>query len=166
MQKKIIVETLNNQTSIEQTSILDDIQESYEMTTTGKRFANYLIDMFSFYAVFFIIGIILALVAPETLEIFEDESTSFKFAERIFSMLCYGLYMSLVEGLFKGKTLGKLITKTKAVNEDGTTISWSTAFKRGFSRIVPFEVFSGFSGYPWHDKWTKTYVVNEKKFIQ
>ena len=76
-------------------------------------------------------------------------------------LILYGLYMFIVEAMFKGKTLGKLITGTRAVNEDGSNLSAKTAFFTGLSRVVPFEAFSalGTPSYPSHDKWTK-YVRN------
>jgi uncharacterized RDD family membrane protein YckC len=85
----------------------------------------------------------------------------------LISLIFYALYMGLVEGVFKGKSLGKLITGTKAVNMDGSKISFATAFARGCSRAVPFCVFSAFGTpcYPWQDKWTNTLVIDEKKSI-
>ena len=73
--------------------------------------------------------------------------------------------MFLVEALFKGKSLGKLITGTRAVNEDGSNLSAKTALLRGLSRAVPFNAFSalGTPSYPWHDKWTNSYVIDEKE---
>jgi uncharacterized RDD family membrane protein YckC len=52
--------------------------------------------------------------------------------------------MGLVEGVGKGRTLGKLITGTKTVNLDETNIGFQTAFLRGLSGAVPFELFSIF----------------------
>ena len=73
--------------------------------------------------------------------------------------------MSAIEAITKGRSLGKIITGTKAVNDDGSNIGSGTAFKRGFSRIVPFEIFTalGSPSYPWHDKWNHTYVIDIKK---
>ncbi len=84
--------------------------------------------------------------------------------DRIITLLLYGLFMGTIEAITKGRSLGKLITKTKAVNEDGTSISVSTAFTRGLSRAVPFNSFSALGNppHPWHDKWTKTYVIDIK----
>ena len=84
--------------------------------------------------------------------------------ETLLYLLLFVLYMFGTEALFKGKSLGKLITGTRAVNEDGSDISAKTALLRGLSRIVPFEAFSalGNPSYPWHDKWTNTYVIDEK----
>jgi uncharacterized RDD family membrane protein YckC len=84
--------------------------------------------------------------------------------QRIYILVLNGLFMGTIESLTKGRSLGKLITSTKAVNEDGTDISTVTAFARGFCRVVPFNQFSAFGtpSHPWHDKWTKTYVIDLK----
>lgn len=73
------------------------------------------------------------------------------------------IFMGFYEYLTKGVTLGKLITGTKAVNQDGTNITIGTAFLRSLCRIVPFEPFSALTTpcYPWHDKWTKTFVIDK-----
>jgi uncharacterized RDD family membrane protein YckC len=149
---------------ITQQDILVDIEPQLVQAGSGKRLANYFIDLILFYILFFILGMIIAMVSPESLEndaLFSDNV----FLDRLFSLLIFGVYMSLVEGIFKGRTLGKLITGTKAVNADGSTISFVTALGRGFSRIVPFEPFSALGNppYPWHDKWTNTYVIDVRE---
>jgi uncharacterized RDD family membrane protein YckC len=68
-----------------------------------------------------------------------------------------------MEGSAKGKTLGKLITGTRALKMDGGNLTWKVAFMRSLCRIVPFEAFSAFGGNPWHDRWTDTIVVKERK---
>ncbi len=133
--------------------------------SSGKRFANYLIDFIFFYLIVAFWGIIIALVSPATIDDIDD-SAGFGLLERLFTLLLYGLIMGLLEGIFRGKSIGKFITGTKAVNEyDGTDISFTTAFARGLSRAVPFNAFSalGHPCYPWHDKWTRTIVVDERK---
>ena len=135
--------------------------------TTGQRFANYLIDVILFYALFFIVGIVLAVVSPSTLEDIDNNSAGSQLVDRLISLIFYALYMGVVEGVFKGKSLGKLITGTRAVNMDGSKISFATAFARGCSRAVPFCVFSAFGTpcNPWQDRWTNTMVIDEKKSI-
>jgi uncharacterized RDD family membrane protein YckC len=83
---------------------------------------------------------------------------------QILALPAYALMMGLFETILKGKTIGKLITRTTAVNRDGSQISTATAFKRGFLRAVPFCAFSalGSPSNPWQDKWTDTMVVNNK----
>lgn len=149
---------------ITQQDILVDIEPQLVQASSGKRLANYFIDMILFYILFFVLGMAIAVVSPESLEsdaLFFDNVL----LDRLMSLILFGVYMSIVEGIFKGRTLGKLITGTKAVNSDGSTISFSTALGRGFSRIVPFEPFSALGNppYPWHDKWTNTYVIDVRQ---
>ena len=83
------------------------------------------------------------------------------------SLLLYGIIMGTTEALTGGRSLGKLITGTRAVNADGSAISMQTAFWRGLCRAVPFEAFSalGSPSYPWHDKWTNTYVIDLRQSV-
>jgi uncharacterized RDD family membrane protein YckC len=149
-----------------QQDILTNLEVDLVQASGGKRFANYLIDVAVYYLLVIIAGIIIALAYPENIDRLEYQSSGFNMiGDRLLSLFLYGLYMSLTEAIFKGKTLGKLITGTRAVNEDGSNISFKTAFLRGLSRAVPFEAFSalGSPSYPWHDKWTNTYVIDEKR---
>ena len=134
--------------------------------STGKRFLNYLIDLLSFWLLIVIAGVCIAIVSPSVIENIDD-SPGFNFIDRILTLLLYGIYMGIIEGLFKGKSLGKLITKTRAVHMDGSKIGWDKAFARSFSRAVPFCVFSAFGTpcNPWQDRWTSTMVIDERQLI-
>jgi len=131
---------------------------------TGKRFLNYVIDVILFYVLFIGAGIIFLIASPESINDIDD-SPGFNIMDRLISLVAYAIYMGFVEALFKGKSLGKLITGTRAVMPDGTPVGWGKAFARGFSRAVPFCVFSAFGDpcYPWQDRWTDTLVIDEKK---
>lgn len=131
----------------------------------GKRLANYVIDIISFYLVLIVIGIVVALIAPDLLSGLDSDDPMSNLLDRLVSLILYAVYMGAIEAATKGKSLGKIITGTLAVNEDGSTISTKTAFVRGFSRAVPFSVFSAFGTpcYPWQDKWTNTYVIDKKE---
>lgn len=141
------------------------IENNYERADTGKRLANYIIDIALFYALTFGVFFTIAVLSPSTFEGIDDDSTGFGLADRILTLCFYAVYMSVIEAVFKGKSLGKLITGTRAVNLDGSKISTSTAFARGFSRAVPFCVFSAFGTpcNPWQDRWTNTMVIDERK---
>lgn len=142
-------------------------ETNLEMASHGKRFGNFIIDQIGFLVVFFIVFVIIVIIYPEVANSVNDESAGTDLMLRLIGMVFYGLYMGLIEGIFKGKTLGKLITGTRAVNEDGTPLSFGTAFQRGFIRIIPFNPFSALGSpcYPWQDKWTNTYVIDVKKSI-
>ncbi len=151
-----------------QTDLLTDdvlnIETSYTRANTSKRLGNYLIDLVSYYVFIFAVSFLAGTIAPETTAQFFEGVDNNSIADRIVTLIFYALYLGAMEAFFKGKTLGKFITKTRAVNEDGSQITTSTAFARGFSRAVPFCAFSalGTPCNPWHDRWTKTYVVEEE----
>lgn len=128
-----------------------------------KRFLNYIIDLISFYVVAFGLALLFAIIAPDLLESIPEDA-GFNLVDRLLTLVFYALYLGSMEAITKGKTLGKLITGTKAVYVNGGTISVKTAFLRGFSRAVPFCAFSAFGEppNPWQDKWTDTMVIDEK----
>lgn len=136
-------------------------ENSFVRASTGKRFLNYFIDLLVFSIIFFIIGIFLTTITPVADELVESDSFG------LLLTLIYALYMSMVEASFKGKSIGKLLTKTRAVNLDGTNISTGKAFSRGFIRVVPFCALSAFGNpcNPWQDRWTNTMVIDEEKSV-
>ena len=135
-----------------------------EHTTKGKRFANYIIDIISFYGFVVVFSIVGALISPDFLE-WIDKLAQNNIADRLLTMVAIGVYIGVIEAVFKGRTLGKLITGTRAVDHEGNTITPAQGFLRGLSRAVPFEAFSALGNSPWHDKWTGTFVVDIKKSI-
>ncbi|KAA5536848.1 RDD family protein [Taibaiella lutea] len=148
------------------TSIFEELESQIVLASQGKRFLNYLIDVLVFYGVMMVIGMVFGILGMDAaLNFLASDEPGNKLLSSLFSILLYALITGATEAIFKGKTLGKLITGTKAVNEDGSTISAATAFKRGFSRAVPFCAFSalGNPSYPWQDRWTNTYVMDEKR---
>ena len=149
----------------EEQHLFDDNRYHLVQASNGKRFANYIIDFIVFYA--FIIGLLffVAYTSPGVFNSINSDSAGADIIDRIAGLVLYGIFMFLVETIFKGKSLGKLITGTRAVKEDGSPITAKDALLRGLSRMVPFEAFSalGSPSYPWHDKWAKTYVIDEKK---
>jgi uncharacterized RDD family membrane protein YckC len=74
----------------------------------------------------------------------------------------YTVYMTLCEWLGKGRTLGKLFTRTRAVSNNGADLTFRAAFQRSLIRLIPFEMFSIFGGL-WHDIWTKTRVIRVRQ---
>ncbi|MCA0398934.1 MAG: RDD family protein [Bacteroidetes bacterium] len=132
--------------------------------STSKRLANYIIDFIAFIVVILVLSFMAGMMFPSFFADVDTNSTSFNLLDRLISTILYALFMGTVEWLMAGKSLGKLITKTRAVNLDGSKISAATAFKRGFSRAVPFVVLSAFGTPcdPWQDRWTDTLVIDEK----
>jgi len=153
-----------NRTEVD--DLFDDMQYRLVQASMGKRFLNYIIDALVFAILLFIVLIILASADPKALEaiVKKNETGDFTLIEQLLIQVIYGTYMFIMEALFKGKTVGKMITGTRAVKQDGSPIVLRDAQLRGLCRMVPFNAFSalGNPSYPWHDRWTKTYVIDEK----
>lgn len=143
-----------------QTDLLTDVNQPEEMRAdNGTRFLHYLIDVVVFYAVIFLFGIVLGTFAADFILSTETDAGA-SLLLNVISISLFVLYFGMLEGATKGRTVGKLITKTKAIREDGSPITYGDAFKRTLIRLIPFEPFSAFfSDGMWHDKWSKTMVV-------
>ena len=151
----------------ELTSELESIIR-YEPATQGQRFVNWLIDnLLMRFALSYVTGIaigyLLQIIAPEYLLHIATDETGWDliFISYLIGNLNYLLYYTICEKAFRGYTLGKLISGTRAIREDGTELTFKDALLRSLSRLVPFEALSGF-GTPWHDSWTKTTVVKTR----
>jgi uncharacterized RDD family membrane protein YckC len=142
--------------------LLNNFDNHIVRAESGKRLLNYIIDLAFFYMLAIVVGIFIAIASPSSVESLTDDSNPI--GDRLLGLVLYGLYMSIIEALFKGKSLGKLITRTRAVNMDGSRITVGTAIARGFSRAVPFCAFSALGSpcNPWQDKWTDTLVIDER----
>lgn len=144
--------------------LFDDFSHELTPASQGKRFANYLIDLVSFYVFMYFFSYVLVEIAFDLAVILYGEEEGFNLPGRLLILLFYGMYMGIIEAITKGRSLGKLITGTVAVNEDGSRIGGQTALLRGLCRAVPFNAFSalGVPCYPWHDRWTNSRVVELK----
>ena len=145
------------QTQGTQTDLLSDVLVEFEYASMGQRFLNFVIDyILLIIGPGVILGVVLASMGRA--DIVGDDSSQTDIAMYFFFAIVYVAYYTLCEFLFKGRTLGKLITGTKAVRSDNQPLTFQDALLRSLSRLVPFEVLSGF-GTPWHDSWTNTTVV-------
>lgn len=147
--------------------------DNYQSTTltqagSGKRLANYIIDLIIFYIfMYFFSYVIVALSMDLAIIMYaETEDGGSPILSQLIFLFMYGLFMGLMETVFRGRSIGKFITGTIAVTEDGQRISGVTALLRGLTRAVPFNAFSalGTPCNPWHDKWNKTNVVEYSDF--
>jgi uncharacterized RDD family membrane protein YckC len=153
-----------------ETGLAEELESfvNYQHATQGQRFVNFLIDnlLMRFglsWVTGALIGLLLQGIAPEFLaEIAYGENKFDLFLlSYIIGIFNYLLYYTICEKAFKGYTLGKLISGTRAIRDDGDELTFKDALLRSLSRLVPFEVFSGF-GTPWHDSWTKTSVIKAR----
>ena len=85
-----------------------------------------------------------------------------------FIILTYFGYYIYFEHKYQ-KTIGKYITKTKLVNVDGEKATMTQIVQRTFSRLLPFDPFTFFfpkRDMEFHDVFTNTKVINDKKTSQ
>lgn len=71
-------------------------------------------------------------------------------------------YYALMETKYQ-KTIGKLITKTKVVNKNGTKPQGGDILRRTFCRLIPFDRISFlFTPNGFHDRLSDTTVIKEE----
>ncbi len=148
---------------MEQESLLTELEYNPVLASTGKRFLNYLIDIIIFYVL--AVFILAALFYNDDYTYTTSNDFYSQLLIRLIAFALFAAFYFLFEILFKGRTIGKFITGTKAVNYDGSEMEPKTILLRSLSRVVPFEPFSALGNpcYPWHDKWTRTCVIDVKK---
>lgn len=128
------------------------------LASSWQRFGTMLLDVIFYYIFAFILGVVLYSIGLGDL----IQNTN----DNILGIIIIIVYYVPQEAFF-GRTLGKLITGTKAVNEDGTNLTFGRALGRTLCRFIPFEAFSflGGKGRPkgWHDRIPKTKVISLRK---
>ncbi|WP_052143692.1 RDD family protein [Wocania ichthyoenteri] len=141
--------------------------------TKGNRFANYIIDKIIFYVLIFglsfLIGVIVYSFFTDTTafdKLLYDIENMGTLMDRLLTSIVFIIFYMIAEIILKGKTVGKYITKTLVVMEDGSKPKASDIVLRSLCRLIPFDAFSflGAEGRGWHDSMSNTYVVDEKKF--
>ncbi|KAA3635887.1 MAG: RDD family protein [Bacteroidetes bacterium] len=137
--------------------ILDDgFQEdsNYKLVeaSKGKRLANYLIDGLIAQFFSFIAGMILGLSGSDEGQLFAS----------LAGIAVYVGYYILFEHLNNGRTIGKIVTRTKVVTQTGGSPTVDSLIGRSFARLIPFEAFSflGERNNGWHDRLSKTMVID------
>ncbi|MGB8191809.1 MAG: RDD family protein [Chitinophagaceae bacterium] len=147
-------------------NVLQDFEHeiNLEPVSTGSRFVNYLIDVIVFYAIAFGVGLVIGAVMYSSDTDFDpDTMTSSMGLQYLISFVLFLAYYTFFETVTKGRTVGKMVTGSVAVKEDGSQLTAKDAFLRSLCRLIPFEPFSALFGRPWHDSITKTMVVKKQK---
>ena len=121
----------------------------------GLRFANLIVDYIMQFVLGLVMGMAIVIIAGEAGSQILNTGLSW-----VFGVIISLIYYIVMESLF-GRTIGKLVTGTKVVNELGDKASFGQILGRSFARLIPFEAFSflGSTGRGWHDSLPKTYVI-------
>src|SRR5690606_23903003 len=106
-------------------------KELTEPVSSGRRFLNFLIDLVTWGSVLLTVNLFFDLTQVNNNEIFDFSLLSGTFL----------IYYFAMELTFQ-KTVGKFITKTKVVNENGERPTLPQVFFRTLCRLIPFDQFS------------------------
>jgi uncharacterized RDD family membrane protein YckC len=147
----------------ENQNLLTNFEDNIVRASVGKRLVNYIVDLMVYFILSLFITEILTLLNPNLL-IAISNPQDFDIGQFLLNTMIYIGYMFLTEAFFNGKSLGKLVTGTRAVNLDGSRITPTKAMWRALGRSVPFSAFSALGNpcNPWWDRWTETLVMDEK----
>jgi uncharacterized RDD family membrane protein YckC len=120
-----------------------------------RRFVNLVIDYLASIALAALFAIALAFFGGQAGLAWLDRQN-----DLLFGIVLTLAYYVPLEFTF-GRTLGKLITGTRVVDEKGGPPSLGKILGRSLCRFIPFEPFSFFSADArgWHDSIPRTYVV-------
>ncbi len=134
----------------------------YQEATKWQRFFHLNIDLifcvlvFSPYVMYFIRGP-LQINALQSLAILIGPQAVIYLLVIIIRFIFYVFFESVFSA-----TPAKFLSETRVITLDGARPKTGTIFLRTLIRFVPFEAFSVLV-YGWHDTWTKTMVVKEKR---
>ena len=135
---------------------------------TWQRFVTALVDTTCIYIisvfVFFVVGIVIVVAGG-------DEATVNAVADdSLISNLGLGVLLNflyyLPQEAIWGRTIGKLVTRTKVVSEDGSRLTAARALGRTAARLIPFEALSFLGGgqpVGIHDRMAHSRVVDTRR---
>ena len=140
-------------------------EDLFVLASGTKRFANLIID--------YIAAMVFVMFAAASIsvfaELFENEALqeAILILENVLSFLWYFGYYVFFEFVVSGKTIGKMITRTRVVDEYGDKPGIGKIIGRTFARMIPFDAFTflGEDARGWHDSLSGTIVIDEKKSI-
>ena len=148
----------NRLQEIKETAIIEKAENDKidsNIANSLSRFINYVIDIIAWYILAFIFTVILAFILPP--RIFNSG-----FLVIIIVLGSFLTYFGIMEIKFQ-KTIGKFITKTKVIREDGENPEVSDILTRTFCRLIPLEQFSFlFFKIGLHDRLSKTKVIYDR----
>ena len=117
-----------------------NVNLNYKVVSVGERILAFLIDIFLFFVYLYLVEL-----ATDAMGLaFSDHWTVFGLQQfLLLPIMFYSLYMHL---LFDGRTVGKMLMKTKVVKLDGTPARWSDYMIRWMLRLVDIWIFLGSIG--------------------
>ncbi len=140
--------------------------DSSMLVTWHKRLFNLLIDIAVVLFIFMLVGlvgVIASLLGSDAILVWFDQLDST--TDRIITTLVMSAYLFTSELLMQ-RSVGKLVTGTMVVMQDGSRPTAKAVLIRALCRILSIEALSFISKVPrgWHDTASDTYVVDAKRY--
>lgn len=124
------------------------------LASRWRRLTNFVIDFGGFLVLFEVVGIIFSLLNAS---IFYNLISGV--GDYVFELAVFVLYY-LPSEFLTGRTLGKLVTRTRVISASGGRPTFGQVLGRTLLRLVPLEVFTFFARGPGlHDRTSNTRVV-------
>lgn len=149
-------------TTIEQVKInlTNKIEEQKQLDKKSVkatiRLINFIVDTIAFFIVTIILLSILDLFVTRT-----NQSFMTMVAYLMFPLVFFGYYV-FMETKYQ-KTIGKFITKTRVVTQDGAKPEVGDIVRRTFCRLIPFDSISFlFIQNGFHDKLSDTTIIKDE----
>ena len=150
--------TKETSTDFTQESIVESPElKPFKLSPAGKwrRLANALIDFIAMYVLQIAFSFLVALI-------FRDAGVRFieSLSPLLFYITFYFAYYVIFESA-TSTTVGKFMTGTIVVTENGSKPSINQIIGRTFTRLIPLDPISFMNpeGRGWHDSFSGTYVV-------
>ena len=141
-------------------SIFDGLERKKAVrATAGQRLANCLIDSFLFYFIFMILSFIASIIGHSSPSSDNLLSLYLQYNSGYVTIAINIAAYTMFEGTTGGKTIGKMVTNTVAVTQQGERIGLKEAFFRSILRWIPVDFLFMVTGRPLHDIFTNTLVV-------
>lgn len=141
------------------------IIEKKLLTSDRDRFFNCVIDFVFIFILIFVVSILIGIIGIifqwDVYRIWEETIIDLGGVVIYFS---FAMLYYLIFEVFFGRTIGKFITGSIVVNENGLKPGFGIICLRTLYRLIPFDPLSflTMSGRIWHDSLSKTYVVEKK----
>ncbi|MCF6307407.1 MAG: RDD family protein [Flavobacteriaceae bacterium] len=114
-----------------------NVNLDYKIVGIGERILALVIDLFVFFLYLFVVNMITSIID----DVFSDRWTVMGMQSLLLlPIMFYSLYMHII---FNGKTVGKMIVKTRVVKIDGSPVHWSNFMIRWMLRLVDLWIFFG-----------------------
>lgn len=159
----------DNKNLLDDYLVTENTAPEYYTPDRGKRFANYFIDRIILVALFFGVGVLYAMMPSSSNNDFyydgySDTSVMEELMLQVVSIFISIFYYACTEYFMNGKSIGKLVTKTRVIRRSGGELTFLRCIGRSAARLIPFEAFSIFfndNNIMWHDSLSDTMVVED-----